>query len=151
MRGAPPFSARTPNHDLTAHLTEARSRRAAVRPEARISPALDSVILRAIAKSPDDRFPTARAFAEALTAARRERDVIASPPSHPGMEATDPALSNSQIGHSPTIPSADLLRPAPASSPIPKPAEPLAAPPRRDHVWTLVAILAALVGVAVGL
>ncbi len=42
--------------------------------------ALDDIVLKALARSPDDRWPTAQAFAEALEAAARREELIAPSP-----------------------------------------------------------------------
>jgi eukaryotic-like serine/threonine-protein kinase len=72
LTGAPPFRGQNDVITMTSHLTEtaeAPSRRLG-RPGV-ISPALDAVVLRAIAKSRDDRFATAHALRDAIFQALR--------------------------------------------------------------------------------
>ena len=73
--GAVPFRGRTPIASMSAHLTEAPRSPRVARPD--LSRALEAVILRALAKAKEDRFPTAKAFAEALAAARERTHVVA--------------------------------------------------------------------------
>lgn len=114
--GDVPFRGKTPIAAMTAHLTQQVPPPRSRRTDGAISPALEAVMLRALAKVPDDRYPTARAFAEALAGVRSEPRVIA--PSRAasaelGISDTDLALSTSAIGHSPTIPvDSDALRAA---------------------------------------
>lgn len=75
--GQIPFSRRTPLETMDAHLTAELPRPRASREGAVVPPALVAVILRALSKEPGERYPSARAFAEALTAAWSERLVIA--------------------------------------------------------------------------
>jgi serine/threonine-protein kinase len=75
--GAPPFSGRGALATMTAHLQEAPPSPRAARPGSSITPAVEKVILRALAKSPDDRFASARELAQAIAAARDEPLVIA--------------------------------------------------------------------------
>jgi Tol biopolymer transport system component len=64
VAGRPPFTGATPHAVVARHLTEPPPPlRAAGR---RVPPALERVILTAMAKSPDDRFASAAAFAAAL-------------------------------------------------------------------------------------
>lgn len=80
LTGRVPFTARTPMATMTAHLSESIPSARSLRPDRGISSALDAVLFRALAKDPADRYPTARAFAEALAAARRESHVVAPRP-----------------------------------------------------------------------
>ena len=57
-----------------------------------IGPELQEVILKALANRPEDRFPSARAFAEALTQAMRPR---------PRWESTEPLRPRSEAELSP--------------------------------------------------
>lgn len=75
--GAVPFARRTPLATMTAHLTESVVPARSAAPERAISPALDAVIARALAKDPSERYATAAAFKAALQSAA-ERRVAAS-------------------------------------------------------------------------
>jgi serine/threonine-protein kinase len=65
LTGQPPFPGGSGEALLLAHLEAPPPSITALRPD--LSPQIDQVIARALAKSPDDRFPTCRAL---LTAAR---------------------------------------------------------------------------------
>jgi tRNA A-37 threonylcarbamoyl transferase component Bud32 len=80
LSGAPPFSATSVPGMMEQHFraeVPALSARGAIG----LPPALDTVLARALAKDPDARFPTARAFVDALRAAsdRRARGAVAAP------------------------------------------------------------------------
>jgi serine/threonine protein kinase len=67
LAGAPPFNRDQGLAVMWAQLSAAAPSLRAERPD--LSPAVDQVIARALAKSPDDRYPTCTAFATALRAA----------------------------------------------------------------------------------
>jgi serine/threonine-protein kinase len=75
--GAPPFSGRTPIGTMSAHVSEPPRSPRAVRPGSNISPGLEAVMLRALAKDPEARFASARELAQAIAAVRHEPLVIA--------------------------------------------------------------------------
>ena len=66
-----PFEADTAQGLLAKRLTEAPSTLAQARPDLRFPPDLQTVLDRAFAARPDDRFQTVSAFSDALTAAAR--------------------------------------------------------------------------------
>jgi serine/threonine protein kinase len=78
--GRVPFKGWSSLAVMTAHLAEAPQAPRIARPGGAISASLDAVILRALQKSPADRYPSARAFAEALAGTRDEHRVIGRPP-----------------------------------------------------------------------
>ena len=80
LTGRVPYRANTPMNTMTAHLHEPIPSARIVRPDRGISTALDAVLSRALAKAPADRYPTARAFADALAAARHGAHVVAPRP-----------------------------------------------------------------------
>jgi serine/threonine-protein kinase len=90
LTGHPPFSGGSGEAVLLAHLEAAPPRVTALRPD--LPPAIDQVVARAMAKSPDDRFPTCRAL---ITAAREAlfppRGTRQPPPTTPGTVHPPPA------------------------------------------------------------
>ncbi|MCC6553342.1 MAG: protein kinase [Polyangiaceae bacterium] len=108
--GKPPFQRRTAMGVMTAHLTEEPAPPRAARPGGAISAGLEAVILRALAKRPEDRHASARALADALDACLTQSQVITPArgpalPAEAAISTTDLQLSRSALEHSPTIPS----------------------------------------------
>ena len=64
LAGRPPFAGTSPRQTMARHVVEPPPAVRALRPEAPV--ALEQALLRALAKSPGDRFPTAGEFARAL-------------------------------------------------------------------------------------
>jgi tetratricopeptide (TPR) repeat protein len=64
LSGHPPFMGKSPREVLARHTMDAVPPLRTARPT--VPPSLDETIVRALAKVPADRFPTARDFAEAL-------------------------------------------------------------------------------------
>src|SRR5690242_3776802 len=64
LAGDPPFHGLTPQQTLAAHVTKAPTPVAARRPG--VSPALDAVVMKCLAKRPADRYQTAEELAAAL-------------------------------------------------------------------------------------
>ena len=64
LAGRPPFAGTNPRQTMARHVVEPPPAVRALRPEAPV--ALEQALLRALAKSPGDRFPTAGEFARAL-------------------------------------------------------------------------------------
>ncbi len=64
LAGRPPFTGDSVDQVLAGHVHEPVPSLRLSRQT--VSPALEQVIQRALAKAPDDRYPTAQAFAEAL-------------------------------------------------------------------------------------
>jgi serine/threonine-protein kinase len=78
LAGSPPFSGSTPLNVLTEHLTgvlEPPSKRAK---DGRVTPALESVVMHALARNRDERYPSASALAAAIMHARARPDDIVS-------------------------------------------------------------------------
>jgi eukaryotic-like serine/threonine-protein kinase len=166
--GRTPFHARSAVATMAAHLTEAPIPPRAARPGGKISSALEAVILRALAKDPAERYPDARAFAEALDAASSEHRVIAVPSSPIGpIDPIDPELA--AIGDTdlhvdaPALGIAktqlSLARPEAIDAPLAMPVVPptiLAPtragdpPARSPWLWAAVAIVAAAIGIFLG-
>jgi serine/threonine-protein kinase len=110
LTGAPPFTGTTPLNVLTEHLTgtlEPPSKRA---PEGRVTPALESVVLHALARDRDERYPSASALAAAIMHARaRPDDVVSlSPRAFATLPAATDAFSATMPGPS-SVPPTDLV------------------------------------------
>ena len=75
LTGRLPFDAPTTYGLIVAHLHSTPAPPSFRAPMQDIAPALDAVVMRALAKRPDDRFPDARTMARALTAAVEPRPV----------------------------------------------------------------------------
>ncbi|MBV8518182.1 MAG: serine/threonine protein kinase [Acidobacteria bacterium] len=67
LTGVPPFSARTSNGYIIKHLTEAPPTFADANPGLDLPAGLEAVVQRALAKHRNQRFPSARAFSDALS------------------------------------------------------------------------------------
>ncbi|UQA63560.1 protein kinase [Polyangium aurulentum] len=150
LTGRVPFSGRTPIASMTAHLTEPVPSARAARPDRGISPALDAVVMRALAKSPDDRYPTSRALAEALSAARDPHLVIAP---QAIVDADALATGDTELELKAVVQTLPMV-PAPAppsktlADPVPAAVARPGQPPR--WVWVVVAVIFAALAVAVG-
>ena len=118
VTGRLPYDADTPLAIVLKHLSESLPLPSQVCAD--VPPAVERVILKALAKSPDDRYQSAGALAEALEAAVESVEMPA--------EALPPLRE----------PRVDAARPAPVAE---------LAPPRRRVPWALVGV-AALVVVA---
>jgi serine/threonine-protein kinase len=105
LAGAPPFTGSTPLNVLTEHLTgvlEPVSKRA---PAGRVTPALESVVMHALARDRDERYPSASALAAAIMHARARPDDVAS--LSPAAFVTSPAGTDA---FAMTMPSIDTPR-----------------------------------------
>ena len=120
LTGAPPFPDRTGEALLLAHLEAAPPRVTTLRPG--LPPAIDQVIARALAKSPDERFPTCRALIgaarDALAANRGLRRIPSPGPPSPGPPSPGPRTP---------IPGPPTPTPGP-----PEPHPPIPGPPNRE-------------------
>lgn len=93
LSGQPPYDADTAIGVAMKHLTEPVPSLQAVRPE--LAPAVCDVVARAMAKEPDQRHPTAGAFAQALSSAatapvRYEKTVLDTPAQQSSATAEKP-------------------------------------------------------------
>src|SRR5436190_7049393 len=82
LAGQPPFPKERDVEVLYAHIQDPPPRVSAVRPD--LPPALDDVIVKAMAKKPEDRFPTCSAFIDAA------RTIVGEPAPAPGPPAPPP-------------------------------------------------------------
>jgi serine/threonine protein kinase len=141
LAGAPPFKRDQGLAVMWAQLSAAAPSLRAERPD--LSPQVDQVIARALAKAPDDRYPTCTAFATALRAACGLPAVGAEPGQAAGSQAPPPTQRAHLPGPPPAVSWADDPppraatswpadpRPAPATSwpPAPQPAPATTWPP----------------------
>jgi eukaryotic-like serine/threonine-protein kinase len=164
--GAPPFSGRSALGTMSAHLREAPPSPRAAHPGSSITPAVEAVILRALSKSPADRFASAREFAQAIAAARDEPLVIApGPVENPDDLATgdtDLHVVSSSFAQAKTLRAEELAaaragQPGPSAEITVAPEivdQPLAVeselPRRTSLMWAIAAVVAAVVGVVIG-
>src|SRR5580698_2334952 len=148
LTGSVPFTGATPLNVLTAHMTMPPPPPSSKNPARRISPALEAVVLHAIAKDPADRYATATELSAAILHARASpQDTHSIRPGiyridgdaseEDGVRATMPA----------PIPSMTSLAPPsapPRVSTVPPPAEPA------GRSWTVVWVIAAILSILVG-
>ncbi|MEZ4302822.1 MAG: serine/threonine-protein kinase [Polyangiaceae bacterium] len=171
LTGDPPFHYPSPVLTMTAHLTKAVVPLRTLRTDGAVSPALEAVVMRALSKEPADRYPTARALAEALLAASTEVHVVAGP------AAAADALSDTDLNvhvsgvyaQDSDAPAATSDDPAGVATTAISPQDPEIEPPapsdtlqitaggvpglRRGApawVWIAIAVIAAIVGIGVG-
>ena len=146
--GAPPFGGATPLNVLTAHLTATPELPRERAPDRGISPALEAVVMHAIAKDPAKRYPTARALAAAIRTAIAAPDDVESV----GPDSLVKVAVDTTDAHAATIPAPiPSSMPPPARTPTPLPAS--VKPVARDgssRLWMVVCVVAAVVGIAVG-
>ncbi len=79
LTGRLPFDAKNSIEYIQLHVNSAPIPLSSRVPGLSFPPAVDAVIARALAKNPDDRFPSAQAFGEALEAAARGIPMAAAP------------------------------------------------------------------------
>jgi serine/threonine-protein kinase len=92
--GAPPFEAATPVAVLTKHLTEEPA--PLLRPGVDVPPAVAAIVLRALAKDPEDRFASMDELREALADAAGDL-VPRSPATGPRRRRSDPGFAASDL------------------------------------------------------
>jgi serine/threonine-protein kinase len=136
LTGKTPFSGETPVEIAMKHLSDPPRPPSLERPD--ISPDLDMVVLRALAKSPDDRFQTAEEMDAELERVSRGLGVSAET-----ADAATMVLSGVDAAPTSVIPP----RMPPTTRPSYRYAEP---PPRRRAIWPwlLALFLVVLAGVA---
>src|SRR5262249_23921457 len=173
ITGAPPLTGTTPLSVLTAHLTsdlEPPSKR--VRTGARVTPALESVVIHALARDREQRYPSAASLSAALVHARARPDDVSSvrpetfAPSRPSTDAFAPTMPDAivvprpyesgpeAIGTASTLLSAPTPKGTPkpdrAIPPTPIPSRPPPETPPSMHTWVLAWIVVGLVSIASG-
>ena len=168
LTGARPFPGDSMQQQITGHLMSPPPRPSEARRE--LSPAFDDVIVRGMAKDPNDRYPTAIALARAALAAAdtptaapdpttsRYRPVTPPPraatTSHPpGPQAPQPYPTPPPIPY-PTPPPARYPTPMPYPTPQPPSAAPTGGPERSrtplvigGAIVAVIAVVAAIIGV----
>ena len=123
ITGTPPFTGATPLNVLTEHLTGVLLPPSSRCPAGRVTPALEAVTMRALARDRDDRYPSASALAAAIMQARAAPDDV-----HPA-RAGERATSRSGASTPPVMP---------------------ATRDASGRVWILLWVLAGLASIAVG-
>ena len=171
LTGTVPFEERTAIATMTAHLTTEPPPPSSQRDSA-VSPAVEAVILHALAKSPEDRYATASDLALALelaiaepdhldqlapaqVAARSVRKLPVGPPHGEPLPIaeSDEAPTSDDLGSRDTELEleAALQRTLPAAPPVdvsrlaPAPEAPI------SRTWIVVGVLAAVLGIAMGI
>ena len=141
LTGSPPFAAEQEAATLWAHLSDPPPSASERRPG--IPPGIDAVIERAMAKSADDRFPTAGELAEAARTSVARAPAPEPPPPPPPPPPAPPPLRPAPM---PAAPGA-----APGPPTVPPIAPPTPSPGRRKGppVGLIVGLLAALAAVIV--
>jgi serine/threonine-protein kinase len=130
-----PFEGDTSFTIMKGHIDGALVPPREVNPE--ISPALNDVILRSMAKGPDERYQNADEFAGALQGVRRIIATSARAGSTRAVPAVAPAVSPTVAATTPSRPAFTQV-PAAAAAPPPAAATP-AAPPAQGNLTNLIA------------
>ena len=155
LLGQTPFHADTPAATLMAHVHLPLPLPSTLNPD--IDPRLETTLLKATAKTPDDRFQTARAMIDTVSLVTgRPRVVDTAEPGDTAqmetidLEATDDAAADTAVvAPAPEMPSTAPTRAPPRPAMPPTPAEPVeeAAPSKRR--WLIGGVAAAVVVVAI--
>jgi serine/threonine protein kinase len=116
LTGRKPFQADTSYSILNAHMNEAPTPPVELDPS--ISPQLNAIVLRAMAKLPEQRFQTAEEFRSALKA---QREVPAPQPAIPAAAAATPSADWKPA---PAVEPQSTLHQPPAFVPVPPPPGP---------------------------
>jgi eukaryotic-like serine/threonine-protein kinase len=169
LTGKKPFDSTEMGEVFLKQLSMPPPRLREVKPEARFSPALEAVVLRAMQKAPNDRFPDAEAMSQALeqvpeaNATPGPEAVVISPgplPDATVLQLTPPPLFSGEHT-SPDAAPPEMALPAPAVSPMAEEVRaPVAAPvplrrrrltgaaPTRRSTWVGLAVVGAMMAVA---
>jgi serine/threonine protein kinase len=142
LTGRVPFTAPTPIGVMTAHLVEVVVPPSSRAPES-LTPALEAVVLHALAKDRTARYPSAAALADALQAASARPLDIAGTLPPPSVEEE---LAIRDTEHALYVDAA-LRRTEPGAFSAPVA---VAAGGGAGHGWLLWALVAALAGIAIG-
>src|SRR3954447_26777980 len=160
LTGKPPYPRESDAATLFAHVSEPLPRVSELRPGA--PPTIDAVLNRALAKSPDDRLPTATAVMDELAAAIGSAQLAPPPPrtgpapaqkASPGDRRPRQRTATSGFG-APPPPRAGATvidRPPTASKVGPRPARPRNRRPMFVALTTIVVAIGAAAGAGVAL
>lgn len=111
LTGEPPYTADTPMQVVIKHITEPVP--SAIARASELSPQMESVIQRVLAKKPQDRYPNASAFADDFARGIRGEELLTHVP------VSKPTSPNQTVdlppGHTPTV----YMTPPPGSTPQP--------------------------------
>ncbi|MEZ4220719.1 MAG: serine/threonine-protein kinase [Polyangiaceae bacterium] len=138
LTGSVPFRHASAVSIMTSHLTDAPEPPSSRAPRAGIPPAVEAVVMHALAKHAEERYPTAQELAKALALAEREPENVAGtipPPSAEAISTSDTELS---------LPFAATQR---VSTSVSIPSGPAK---RSSSLWWWIALVAALIGIAAG-
>ena len=125
LTGKSPFEADTPVQQLMKHIMEPPPTLSRIKPD--LPANVDPIVNRALAKDPNDRFPTATDLANALVSSTQSGRATVAVPAHQSSEKTQfaPPAPPAQTGagtHPPTLPLSPTGRhsaqPMPTSPPI---------------------------------
>ena len=155
LLGQTPFHADTPAATLMAHVHLPLPLPSTLNPD--IDPRLETTLLKATAKTPDDRFQTARAMIDAVSLVTgRPRVVDTAEPGDTAqmetidLEATDDAAADTAV----VAPAPQMTPTAPMQAPPrpavpPTPPEPVEEAPPSKRRWLIGGVAAAVVVVAI--
>src|SRR3954451_9239655 len=127
LAGQPPFPKERDVEVLYAHIQDPPPRVSAVRPD--LPPALDDVIVKAMAKKPEDRFPTCSAFIDAARTIVGEPAPAPGPPPPPPVGVPVPPAAAGGPPPPPPPPGPAPPLPDPPAPPAPEPVAPAPAAP----------------------
>jgi tetratricopeptide (TPR) repeat protein/tRNA A-37 threonylcarbamoyl transferase component Bud32 len=133
LTGRHPYAGETPISVIIKHVSEPMPRPSELNPD--VSPALDEVVARATAKSPDQRYPRAGDMARALRAALV-------PGATPELGSQRVTLPPGATPLPPPEPVSPVATPVPASLPVPRPWR------WQTRVWVAVVLVLALAALA---
>ncbi len=145
--GAQPYEADTPVALLVAHAYQDPRRPRAVEPA--LSPEIENILLKGLARNPAERYQTAGEFIDALAAAGSTAGARTESPATVEMAGVPPPPLSSPVPSAPAAPPPSA--PGPASS-APAPASPAPAVARggRGKTWAIVGGIAVLALAAIG-
>jgi serine/threonine protein kinase/sugar lactone lactonase YvrE len=141
VTGRVPFEAETPLAVLLKHVNDPLPLPRQIKPD--LPAAVERVILKAMAKAPEDRFQSAQEMVDALTAAVAAKPTEIIPPPVPAGAGEETTFVRSTSPPSP--PPADTAPPPTADTSMPTPEA--VTPARRRNPWLLLVGGVALLGV----